>query len=119
MLRSNVWAFPQMRQDVRARVATRTLPGSVLVCIALMSGAIFGMAAQTALQHFALDLGSVRSDLIVDRVAHPRSALAWWAWWIVPVVAFFVGPFSVALARILVANWLSHTAKNGPKRAFR
>jgi hypothetical protein len=77
----------------------------VLVCIALTSGAIFGMAAQTALQHFALDLGSVRSDLIVDRVAHPRSALAWWAWWIVPVVAFFVGPFSVALARILAANW--------------
>jgi hypothetical protein len=63
------------------------------------------MAAQTILQHFGLDLGSVRGDLIVDRVAKSRSALGWWAWWIVPVVAFFVGPFSVALARVLVANW--------------
>jgi hypothetical protein len=71
----------------------------------LLSGAIVGMAAQTTLRHFGLDLGNVRGDLIVDRVAQSRSAVAWWAWWIVPVLAFFVGPFSVTLARRLVANW--------------
>jgi hypothetical protein len=94
-----------MRQDVGARLVTKTLSGSMFLCIALMSGAIVGMVAQTTLRHFGLDLGSVRGDLIVDRVAQSRSALAWWAWWFVPVVAFFVGPFSVALARVLVANW--------------
>jgi hypothetical protein len=66
---------------------------------------MFGMAAQTALHHFGLDLASMHNDLIVDRVAQSRSAMAWWAWWIVGVSAFFVGPFSVSLARYLAANW--------------
>jgi hypothetical protein len=88
-----------MRQD-----ATRAVSPSVLICVALTSGAILGMAAQTALHHFGLDLGSVRNDLIVDRVAQSRSALAWWAWWFVAVAAFFIGPFSVALTRYLAAN---------------
>lgn len=70
-----------------------------------MSGAVFGMAAQTALQHFGLDLGSIHNDLIADRVAKSRSAMAWWAWWMMAVAAVFVGPLSVALTRTLVANW--------------
>jgi hypothetical protein len=66
---------------------------------------MFGMAAQAALQHFGLDFGSIHSDLIADRVAKSRSAVAWWAWWLAAAAAFFVGPFSVALTRTLVANW--------------
>jgi hypothetical protein len=89
-----------MRDD-----ATKAVSGSVLVCIALTSGAMFAMAAQSALHHFGLDLGTVHNDLIVDRVAQSRSAMAWWAWWIVGVSAFFVGPFSVSLARFLAASW--------------
>jgi hypothetical protein len=84
---------------------TRNVSGSVLVCIALTSGAMLGMAAQTALYHVGLDFGSVRDHLLVHRVAHSRSALAWWAWWLVPVAAFFTGPLSVAVTRYLAANW--------------
>lgn len=61
------------------------MSGSVLVCMVLTAGALFGMAAQTALAHLGLDLTSVRDDLIFGRVAQSRSALAWWAWWLLPV----------------------------------
>src|SRR5262249_59410291 len=77
----------------------------VVVCVVLASGAAFGMAAQAALQHVALDFGSIHGDLIVNRTASARSAAAWWAWWMVAVAAVFVGPLSAALARTLIANW--------------
>src|SRR5215472_5887989 len=98
------------RQDIKrkailATAATKAVPAIVLVCVVLTSGALFGMAAQTALDHFGLDLASVRDHLIVDRVAQGRSALAWWAWWFVAVAAFFVGPLSAAAIRYLVAYW--------------
>ena len=86
------------------RQKATTVSGSVRVCVALTSGAIFGMAAQTTLHHYGLDLGSVHHDLVVW-VARGRSALAWWAWWTVMVTAFFVGPFSIAVARFLADNW--------------
>ena len=89
-----------MRDD-----ATTAVSNSVLICIALTSGAMFGMASQTALHHFGLDLGSLHSDLIVDRVVQSRSAMAWWGWWVAAVASFFIGPFSVRLARYLIANW--------------
>ena len=92
-------------RDFTRRLAAKGVSVSVLVCVVLMSGAVFGMAAQTALQHLGLDLGSIHNDLIADRVAKSRSAMAWWAWWMVAVAAVFVGPLSVALTRTLVANW--------------
>lgn len=81
------------------------MSGSVLVCMVLTSGALFGMAAQTALAHLGLDLTSVRDDLIFGRVAQSRSALAWWAWWLLPVASFLVGPICVALVRYVSAVW--------------
>jgi|SRR5215471_2751411 len=88
-----------MRND-----ATMAVSGSALVCIALTSGAMFGMAAQTILRHFGLDLG-VASDLALGWVAETRCALAWWAWWLVGAAAFFVGSLSVGLMRYLAVNW--------------
>jgi len=93
-----------MRHGVKAAYA-KAVSSSVLVCVTLTSGAMFGMAAQSALFHLGLDFGSVRDDLIVGRIAHSRSALAWWAWWLAPLAAFFIGPLSVALTRWLLANW--------------
>ena len=97
-----------MRHGVRTAY-TKAVSSSVLVCVALISGALFGMAAQSGLFHLGLDFGSVRDDLFVGRIAahgaHSRPALAWWAWWLVPLTAFFVGPLSVAITRWLVANW--------------
>lgn len=81
------------------------MSGSVLVCMVLTAGALFGMAAQTALAHLGLDLTSVRDDLIFGRVAQSRSALAWWAWWLLPVASFLVGPICVALVRYVSAVW--------------
>jgi len=80
--------------------------GSVLVCVVLICGAMFGMAVQASLLHLGLDFGSVRDDLIVGAVARPRSALAWWAWWLFPLGAFLIGPLSVALTRLMADWWL-------------
>ena len=85
--------------------------GSVLVCVALICGAIFGMLAQAGLLHIGLDFGSVRDNLIVGAAARPRSALAWWAWWLLPLGAFLVGPLSVALTRWLADWWLFRAAR--------
>jgi hypothetical protein len=97
-----------MRQSVTTAY-TKAVSSSVLVCVTLISGTLFGMAAQSALLHLGLDFGSVRDDLLVGPMAshgaHSRPALAWWAWWLVPLAAFFVGPLSVAITRWLVANW--------------
>jgi hypothetical protein len=97
-----------MRQGVRTAY-TKALSSSVLVCVTLISGALLGMAAQSGLFHLGLDFGSVRDDLLVGQIAahgaHSRPALAWWAWWLVPLAAFFVGPLSVAVTRWLFANW--------------
>jgi len=79
--------------------------GSLLVCVVLICGALFGIAAEAGLLHLGLDFGSVRDDLIVGAAAHSRSALAWWAWWLFPLGAFFVGPLTLALMRWMVANW--------------
>ena len=88
---------------------TKAVSNSVLVCVTLISGALFGMAAQSALLHLGLDFGSVRDDLFVGQIAghgaHSRPALAWWAWWLVPLAAFFIGPLSVAVTRWLISNW--------------
>jgi hypothetical protein len=103
-LRTAVSGHPQMRQGVSTAYAN-AVSSSVLVCVTLTSGAMLGMAAQSGLFHLGLDFGSVRDDLIVGQIAHSRSALAWWAWWLVPPAAFFIGPLSVALTRWLLANW--------------
>lgn len=76
-----------------------------MFCIVLASGAWFGMAALAALQHVGLDFGSIHDDLIVDHAPKARSVVAWWAWCLVPIAAFLVGPLSAALTRTLVANW--------------
>ena len=87
------------------KCATRAVSRSVLVCIVLTSGAMFGMAAQSTLHHLGLDLGSVHRDFVVGWAAQSRSALAWWAWWLVLVAAVFVGPLSVAVTRFLAGHW--------------
>src|SRR3974377_280408 len=91
------------RKAISGNAAVKAVPASVLICVVLTSGALFGMAAQAALDHLGLGLAGVRDDLIVDQVARSRSAFAWWAWWFVPVAAFFVGPLSAAATRYLVA----------------
>lgn len=93
------------RKAISVNAVAKAAPDSVLICVVLTTGALFGMAAQTALDHYGLNLASVRDDLILDRIAQSRSALAWWAWWFVPVAAFFVGPLSTAATRCLIANW--------------
>jgi hypothetical protein len=100
----------QMRQRLhkqasKAPSGSKALSGSVLVCIALASGAIFAMAAQATLLHLGLDVGRIRDGFVAAPAAHSRSALAWWAWWSMPLAAFGVGPLSVALARWVAANW--------------
>ena len=97
-----------MRHGVRTAYP-KAVSSSVLVCVTLISGALFGMAAQSGLLHLGLDFGSVHDDLFVGQIAahgaHSRPALAWWAWWLVPLAAFFLGPLSVAVTRWLIANW--------------
>jgi hypothetical protein len=105
--------FPQMRQDFTSQkfssLTRRHAPNSMsaifVVCIVLVSGAAFGMAALAALHHFALDFGSIHGGLFVEGSASARAAAAWWAWWVVAVAAVFVGPLSAGLARTLIANW--------------
>src|SRR5262245_1292357 len=92
-------------RDFTSRPALRGVSPNVLVCVVLTSGAVFGMAALAALQHFGLDLGTIHGDLIAGHTAKPRSVVAWWAWWLLPVAAFLVGPASAALTRAVVANW--------------
>ncbi len=110
---------PQMRQDsttqdssqrstgrsFTSRPAPRGVSRTVLTCVVLASGAAFGTAAQNALQHLGLDFASIHNDLIAGHVAKARSAIAWWSWCMMGPAAFFVGPLSVALTRILAANW--------------
>jgi hypothetical protein len=84
---------------------TRVISGTVRTGVALTSGALFGMAAQTALRFAGLDLASVHGDLIVNGAARP--ALAPWIWWFLAIAAFFVGPLSVVLTRRFLADrWL-------------
>jgi hypothetical protein len=101
-----------MRQDfTRQKLASCARPRAAkgvstifVICVVLASGAAFGMVAQAALHHVALDFGSIRDDLFVERTASARGAAAWWAWWVVAVAAVFVGPLSAGLARTLIAN---------------
>src|SRR4029077_2484309 len=92
-------------RDFTRRPAPRSDSSIVMVCVVLASGAAFGMAAQAALHHVGLDFGSIHRDLIAGHTAQVHSALAWWAWWLVAVAAFLVGPSSAALVRNHVANW--------------
>lgn len=78
--------------------------GTALVWVVLASGALFGVAAQALLGHFGLDPSSIRTDLATGQAAPFRLALAWWAWWIVAMLAFRVGRLSAALTRFTVAN---------------
>jgi hypothetical protein len=103
--------YPQMRQDFISQKlpafaprAAKGISASAVVCVVLASGAAFGMAAQAALHHFALDLGSIHGDLIAG-IASARAATAWWAWWLAALAAFFVGPLSASLARGPIATW--------------
>jgi hypothetical protein len=102
---------PQMRQDFthrdhfRSRPAPRDVSPILLACVVLASGAAFGTAAQSALEHLGLDFASIHNDLIAGHTAKVRSALAWWCWCTVPLAAFFVGPLAAATTRIIVDNW--------------
>jgi hypothetical protein len=68
----------------------------------MASGALFGIAAQISLQRLGLDFDSIRGDVLAHRTATPHFALAWWAWWLVALGAFFVGPLCVAATRAIV-----------------
>jgi hypothetical protein len=70
----------------------------------MASGAAFGIAAQISLQRLGLDFDSIRSDVIAHRAATPHFALAWWAWWLLPLGAFFVGPLCIAATRAIVGG---------------
>jgi len=70
----------------------------------MVSGAAFGIAAQISLQRLGLDFDSVRSDVLAHRAATPHFALAWWAWWLVALGAFFVGPLCAAATRATVGG---------------
>ena len=78
--------------------------GTAIVWVVLASGALFGVAAQALLGHFGLDPSSIRTDLATGQAAPFRLALAWWAWWIVAMLALHVGRLSAALTRFLIAN---------------
>jgi hypothetical protein len=78
--------------------------GTAIVWVVLASGALFGVAAQALLGHFGLDPSSIRADLATGQAAPFRLALAWWAWWIVAMLALHVGRLSAALTRFLIAN---------------
>ncbi len=83
---------------------TKGVSGTVLVCVVLTSGALFGVAALVLLRYLGLDPSSVRSDLAIGAAAAHRLTLAWWAWWLAAALAFFVGRLGTALARLLAAN---------------
>jgi hypothetical protein len=96
VLRLQAWASPSMCQE------ETKVTGTVRIGVALTSGAVFGMIAQTALHHVGLDLAGVHGDLIIDSAARP--GLASWVWWFLAIAAFFVGPSSVALTRRFIAH---------------
>jgi hypothetical protein len=75
---------------------------TILICLVMASGAAFGIAAQISLQRLGLDFDSIRGDVLAHRTATPHFALAWWAWWLVALGAFFVGPLCVAATRAIV-----------------
>ncbi len=81
---------------------TRIISGTARTGVALMSGALLGMAAQTALRYVGLDLASVHGELIVSGAARP--ALASWVWWFLAIAAFFAGPLSVMLTQRFLAD---------------
>jgi hypothetical protein len=70
----------------------------------MVSGATFGIAAQISLQRLGLDFDSIRGDVLAHRVATPHFALAWWAWWLVALGAFLVGPLNATAARAIVVG---------------
>jgi len=78
---------------------------TILICIVMASGAAFGIAAQISLQRLGLDFDSIRGDVLAHRTATPHFALAWWAWWLVALGAFFVGPLCVAATRAIVIGY--------------
>jgi hypothetical protein len=78
---------------------------TILICIVMASGAAFGIAAQISLQRLGLDFDSIRGDVFAHRTATPHFALAWWAWWLVALGAFLVGPLCVATTRAIVIGY--------------
>jgi hypothetical protein len=76
----------------------------ILICLVMASGAAFGIAAQISLQRLGLDFDSIRSDVLAHRAATPHFALAWWAWWLVALGAFLVGPLCAAASRAIVGG---------------
>jgi hypothetical protein len=96
-LRLQASVFPSMCQD-----ETKIISGIARTGVALASGALLGMGAQTALRYVGLDLASVHGELIVNGAARP--ALAPWVWWFLAIAAFFAGPLSVMLARRFLAG---------------
>src|SRR3977135_219705 len=81
---------------------TKIISGIARTGVALASGALFGMAAQTALRYVGLDLASVHGELIVNGAAH--LALVPWIWWFLAIAAFFAGPLSGLLAQRFLAG---------------
>src|SRR3979490_3138733 len=81
---------------------TKIISGIARTGVALASGALLGMVAQTALRYVDLDLASVHGELIVSGATRP--ALAPWVWWFLAIAAFFAGPLSVMLARRFLAG---------------
>jgi hypothetical protein len=77
---------------------------TILICVVMTSGAAFGIAAQISLQRLGLDFDSVRGDVLAHRVATAHVGLAWWAWWLVALGAFFIGPLCVAATRAIAVG---------------
>ena len=74
---------------MRAKAVKRP-PCGLLVAGALSSGAILGNAVQLALRQVELDPALAWKDFFVAGMARTHSALAWWTWCLVVVIAFLV-----------------------------
>ena len=96
--------FPSPSLSTGLQAAGPFPPGpaaTILICLVMASGAVFGMAAQISLQRLGLDFDSIRSDVHAHRAATAHFAVAWWAWGLFPLGAFFIGPLCVAATRAI------------------
>src|SRR5580658_6225379 len=80
---------------------------TILICLVMASGAVFGIAAQNLLQHADLDFESMRIDVLTHRAATLHFALAWWAFCLTALGAFLVGRLCAAATRALVGRRLT------------
>ena len=99
--------FPSPSLSTGLHAAGPSPPGpaaTILICLVMACGALFGIAAQISLQRLGLDFDSIRGDVLAHRTATAHFGLAWWAWWLVALGAFFVGPLCVAATRAIVVG---------------